>query len=84
MTIILLNDNSILVIAYKSGLLSAHNKMPFKLPFDGGPIVGPDRIVGGTLARYSRGTKVEKMLTLAPERYTAGFCMVAKVILWCI
>ena len=24
------------------------------------------------------------MLTLAPERYTAGFCMVAKVILWCI
>ena len=34
--------------------------------------------------RRSRGTKVEKMLTLAPERYTAGFCMVAKVILWCI
>ena len=33
---------------------------------------------------HSRGTKVEKMLTLAPERYTAGFCMVAKVILWCI
>ena len=32
----------------------------------------------------SRGTKVEKMLTLAPERYTAGFCIVAKVILWCI
>ena len=32
----------------------------------------------------SRGTKVEKMLTLAPERYTAGICMVAKVILWCI
>ena len=32
----------------------------------------------------SRGTKVEKMLTLAPERYIAGFCMVAKVILWCI
>ena len=32
----------------------------------------------------SRGTKVEKMLTLAPERYTAGFYMVAKVILWCI
>ena len=32
----------------------------------------------------SRGTKVEKMLTLAPERYTAGFRMVAKVILWCI
>ena len=29
----------------------------------------------------SRGTKVEKMLTLAPERYTAGFRMVAKVIL---
>ena len=24
------------------------------------------------------------MLTLAPERYTAGFCMVAKVILLCI
>ena len=33
---------------------------------------------------YSRGTKVEKMVTLAPERYTAGFCIVAKVILWCI
>ena len=32
----------------------------------------------------SRGTKVEKMLTLAPERYTARFCMVAKVIIWCI
>ena len=32
----------------------------------------------------SRGTKVEKLLTLAPERYTAGFHMVAKVILWCI
>ena len=32
----------------------------------------------------SRGTKVEKMLTLAPERYTAGFRMVAKVILRCI
>ena len=32
----------------------------------------------------SRGTKVVKMLTLAPERYTAGFCMIAKVILWCI
>ena len=31
-----------------------------------------------------RGTKVEKMLTLAPDRYTAGFCMVAKVIQWCI
>ena len=32
----------------------------------------------------SRGTKVEKMLTLAPERYTDEFCMVAKVIQWCI
>ena len=32
----------------------------------------------------SRGTKLEKMLTLATERYTVGFCMVAKVILWCI
>ena len=32
----------------------------------------------------SRGTKVEKMLTLAPKRYTAGFCMVAKLIQWCI
>ena len=32
----------------------------------------------------SRGTKVEKMLTLAPERYTAGICMAAKVIQWCI
>ena len=36
------------------------------------------------LMHYSRGTKVEKMLTLAPERFTAGFCMVAKVILSCI
>ena len=24
------------------------------------------------------------MLTLAPERYTAEFCMVARVFLWCI
>ena len=37
-----------------------------------------------TLIHISRGTKVEKMLTLAPERYTAGFRMVAKVILRCI
>ena len=29
---------------------------------------------------YSRGTKVGDMLTLAPERYTAGSCMVTKVI----
>ena len=29
---------------------------------------------------YNRGTKVEDMLTLAPERYTAGLCMVTKVI----
>ena len=36
------------------------------------------------LMHDSRGTKVEKMLTLAPKRYTAGFRMVAKVILWCI
>ena len=36
------------------------------------------------LKLHSRGTKVEKMLTLAPERYTAGFCMVAKVVPWCI
>ena len=34
--------------------------------------------------QFSRGAKVEKMLTLAPERYTAGFRMVAKEILWCI
>ena len=33
---------------------------------------------------HSWGTKVEKMLTLAPERYTAGFHMVARLILWCI
>ena len=37
-----------------------------------------------TMMLTSRGTKVEKLLTLAPERYTAGFHMVAKVILWCI
>ena len=33
---------------------------------------------------YSRKTKVGKMLTLAPQRYIAEFCMVAKVIIWCI
>ena len=33
---------------------------------------------------YSRGTKVEDMLTLAPEIYTAGLCMVTKVIPRCI
>ena len=33
---------------------------------------------------FSQGTMVGKMLSLAPKRYTAGFCMVAKVILWCI
>ena len=32
-------------------------------------------------ALNSRGTKVGKMENLAPERYTAEFCMVAKVIL---
>ena len=32
----------------------------------------------------SWGTRVEIMLILAPKRYTAGFCIVAKVILWCI
>ena len=29
-------------------------------------------------------TKVRDILTLAPKRYTAGLCMVTKVILWCI
>ena len=43
-----------------------------------------EMLVQGAVTIHSRGTKVEKMLTLAPERYTAGFCMVAKVILWCI
>ena len=33
---------------------------------------------------YSWETKVGKMLTLAPKRYTAEFCMVAKVVIWCI
>ena len=33
---------------------------------------------------HSRGTKVGDMLTLAPERYTAGLCMVTKVTPWCI
>ena len=33
---------------------------------------------------FSRGTKVEKMLTVAPKRYTAEFCMVKKVVLKCI
>ena len=37
-----------------------------------------------SMLSVSRGTKAEKMLTLAPEMYTAGFCMVAMVILWCI
>ena len=47
------------------------------------PCIGPKLSVILHLPT-SRGTKVEKLLTLAPERYTAGFCMVAKVILWCI
>ena len=29
---------------------------------------------------HSQGTKLGDMLTLAPERYTAGLCMVTKVI----
>ena len=29
---------------------------------------------------FSRGTKVGDILTLAPESYTAGLCMVTKVI----
>ena len=33
-----------------------------------------------TLIIDSRGTKAGDMLTLAPERYTAGLCMVTKVI----
>ena len=33
---------------------------------------------------YNRGTMVGKMLTLAPERYTAGYGVVAKVILLCM
>ena len=41
-------------------------------------------LVNKFLIANSRGTKVEKMLTLAPKRYTAGFCMVAKAILLCI
>ena len=32
----------------------------------------------------SRGTNAGKKLTRAPERYTAEFCMDAKVTLWCI
>ena len=32
----------------------------------------------------SRGTKVGDMRILAPEIYTAGLCMVTKVIPWCI
>ena len=32
----------------------------------------------------SRGTKEGDMLTLAPERYTAGLCMDTKVIPYCI
>ena len=32
----------------------------------------------------SRGTKVGDRRILAPERYTAGFCMVTNVIPWCI
>ena len=48
-----------------------------------GPMRGSSNIYN-VVHTISRGTKVEKMLTIAPERYTAGFCMVAKVILWCI
>ena len=49
-----------------------------------GPSSTNRRTEGKAWLPHSRGTKVEKMLTLAPERYTAGFCMAAKVILWCI
>ena len=33
---------------------------------------------GDQLVKYNRGTKVGHMLTLAFERYTAGFCLVSK------
>ena len=36
------------------------------------------KILTYKLVTYSRGTKVEKMLTLTPDRYTAEFCVVAK------
>ena len=32
----------------------------------------------------SRGTKEGDMLTLSPERYTAGLYVVTKVIPWCV
>ena len=38
------------------------------------------KYVGIRQVRHSRGTRVGDMLTLAPERYTAGLCMVTKVI----
>ena len=41
------------------------------------------RYTGSTIP-LSRGTKVGDMRILAPERYTAGLCMVTKVIPWCI
>ena len=42
------------------------------------------KAMDGLFKYNSQGTKVGKMKTLAPERYTAGFGMAAKVIIWCI
>ena len=48
------------------------------------PATLPIRVFAGIVIRLaeavSRGTKVGDMLTLAPERYTVGLCMVTKVI----
>ena len=39
--------------------------------------------VNWVILNHSQGTKVGKMLTLAPERYTySWFCIVAKAVLW--
>ena len=44
-----------------------------------------DGVTGILIAHLGAfGSGELKMLTLAPERYTAGFCMVPKVIIWCI
>ena len=48
------------------------------------PLIDTISVEGLKSKLFSRGTKVIKMLTLVPERFTAGFRMVAKVILWCI
>ena len=62
-------DSSYLVLKAEGGLEGSADKQ------------GGSRPVSNQIkVSHSRGTKVGDMLTLAPERYTAGLCMVTKVI----